>query len=113
MEYTAPEVQIIAFDAEDVISESITLDEDEFWGILNPDHPEKLPCEGGFSFHLQDFAEATRQNGAVAPVVITAAKAKAAAFLKILFIFLSPFCEYNKTVHMTELSSVRFKQCDC
>ncbi len=30
MEYTAPEVQIIAFDAEDVISESIILDEDEF-----------------------------------------------------------------------------------
>ena len=30
MKYTAPEVQIIAFDAEDVISESIILDEDEF-----------------------------------------------------------------------------------
>lgn len=30
MEYTAPEVQIIAFDAEDVITDSILLEDDEF-----------------------------------------------------------------------------------
>lgn len=30
MEYTAPEVQIIAFDAEDVIADSIPLDDDVF-----------------------------------------------------------------------------------
>lgn len=30
MEYTAPEVQIIAFDAEDVITDSLFLEDDEF-----------------------------------------------------------------------------------
>ncbi len=30
MKYTAPEVQIIAFDAEDVITESLLLDDDNF-----------------------------------------------------------------------------------